>query len=399
MKKTIYVKSFFLVLALCWPSSASFTFAAEEAKPGSTVEETPPRKVGMERELVFKEDAQRDAQRKSVAAAQPHRYTARFELAFRCPNYPDRDLPLETVHTSQGNYLPEMAAIVNQIRPEKPNRYVEPAPDKAEHWLRILWNETDEKLKPPEDIVENLCTSSSVEVGYVTVKAGKVLVIRMKMQDDDKDVLAAKVRAVTLLIDEGLSPRCREGYVAAVKSLERYLGELEDALVKIEQRRADIKQEQEKLSSVKDLPEEALATLIAHKHMLTVKRAGIQARLEACRKILATSSNEQVESVKITAEIDLVGIEAEEKAVEEIIALRMRRTELQAQLDRDWPKISSQRDKVGQVEQLLDQHRQAIAENWAYPEVSEVLITSRPGDPAPERPAGQPAGQQPWWMQ
>ena len=95
--------------------------------------------------------------------------------------------------------------------------------------------------------------------------------------------------------------------------------------------------------------------------------------------------------------IELAGIEAEEKKVDEIIAMRMKRAELESDIKRNWSSILQERQEIGDMEELLNQHRRAVAENWAHPEVSEVLITIRPGKIEPNRSTEQP-GDKPWWM-
>ena len=401
MRKTNRVVFVFLGLALSWVASTPSSFAAETPKSDagthgivSNEDQPPARKFGSERDLVFKEAPKHERE----ARYDPTHYEAEFELVFRYPDYSEVDVPIQTT-TSRGlGRLPlELGAIVRQIEPRQVNPYTRPRPKKVEYWLRTLAGRIDAKRGPSKDMVDNLCATSSFDVGSAPVATEKVLVLRVKVRDDEKEALEQKIRTLTLLIDEGLSPKYHEDYLAAVKPLEQYLDELRSVVAEKEQGLAKTKKELEKLASVKDLPEGALSSLIAHKHLLCVKRAGVQARLEACQKILATAQNEQVRAARINADIELAGIEAEEKKVDEIIAARMKRTELEADIKRDWSSILRERQKIEDTEELLEQHRRAVAEKWAYPEMGEILVNVAPGKVEPNRSTEQ-SGETPWWM-
>ena len=64
-----------------------------------------------------------------------------------------------------------------------------------------------------------------------------------------------------------------------------------------------IEEQLEKLASVKDLPEGALSSLIAHKHLLSVKRGGARHGSKPVRRSwqrLKTSRSGQPESMQIS---------------------------------------------------------------------------------------------------
>ena len=328
MRKTNLVVFVFVGLALSWMASTPSSFAAEAPKSDAGTDavaskaEPPARKFGSERDLVFKEAPKHERE----ARYDPTHYEAEFELVFRYPDYSDVDVPIETTISRTVSRLPlELGAIVKQIDPRQVDPYAKARPKKVEYWLRTLAGRIDDKLRPSEDMVDSLCATSSFKARGTGTHTEKVLVLRVNVRDDEKETLEQKIRTLTLMIDEGLSPKYHEDYLAAVKSVEQHLDELRSATAEKEKQLAKIKEESEKLASVKDLPEGALSSLIAHKHLLAVKRAGVLARLEACRKILATAQNEQVRSARINADIELAGIEAEEKKVDEIIVARMKR--------------------------------------------------------------------------
>lgn len=109
--------------------------------------------------------------------------------------------------------------------------------------------------------------------------------------------------------------------------------------------RADLKQiladqaacvkELDGLEGYKDVGNEAVAKFTAQIRLISVDMAGVQARLDACDKILAARPDRpnpartyHVETLKITAEIELVGLVARKASLEEIAKKGQRRNEL-----------------------------------------------------------------------
>ncbi len=389
MRRTNQVVLAFFGLVLGWVAFMSTSYGAEAPAPEVVADDAaakdakpPAGKLGTERELVFKDSP------RTRAGYDPSHYEAEFELVFRYPDYSDVDAPIETTSTSRVRDLPpKLGAIVNQTNPRDVNPYAKPRPGKVEYWLRTLAGRINEKLRPPKGLVDSLCATSSFGAGSASTHTERVLVLKVKVRDDEKDALEKKIRALTLLVDEGLSPQYHEDNIASVKLLEQYLGELKNSAAEKEERHAEMKQELGTLDSVKDLSQDALSTLIAHKHMLTVKRAGARARIDAGKKLLATGHSEQIMTTRFNAEIELAGIEAEEKKVDEIIATRMKRTELEAEIKRNW-------DRLGRTK---SETSRAVAEDWAYPEMSEILVTVTPGKIEPNRSTEQSGGK-PWWL-
>ena len=80
----------------------------------------------------------------------------------------------------------------------------------------------------------------------------------------------------------------------------------------------------EDLKGFEDITAEAFANFTTQQRLISVNVAGINARIEACNKILrrdalSPARIEQVETVKTSAEIELVGLAAKKAALEEIV--------------------------------------------------------------------------------
>ncbi|MGO8748446.1 MAG: hypothetical protein ACLQNE_20925 [Thermoguttaceae bacterium] len=91
--------------------------------------------------------------------------------------------------------------------------------------------------------------------------------------------------------------------------------------------------ELEDLGVEDDLSAEAFANFTTQQRLVSVDMAGINARIEACNKILrrgalSPARIEQVETLKTSAEIELVGLAAKKAALEEIVAKGRRRLQL-----------------------------------------------------------------------
>ncbi len=133
------------------------------------------------------------------------------------------------------------------------------------------------------------------------------------------------VQSFLCLYDYGLSypvqKECLREKQAAAKRLAQFRENLEKSQAVI----ADCDKQLEGLSAYKDVSKETLATYCVQQRMLDVDMAGMKARIKACNKILesrkelSTPRAEQVETVKITAEIELVGLEARQSTIAKIV--------------------------------------------------------------------------------
>ena len=141
------------------------------------------------------------------------------------------------------------------------------------------------------------------------------------------------VQTLLRVYDYGLAYPVQRKYLlerrAAAKKLDQYRDEL-DKLMMV---KADYGKQLDGLASYEDINDQALVTYRAQQRMLDVDTAGIKARIDACNKILErkeipAARVEQVETVKITAEIELVGLDARQSAIGKIIQNGEKRVQL-----------------------------------------------------------------------
>ena len=116
----------------------------------------------------------------------------------------------------------------------------------------------------------------------------------------------------------------QENTLAAKETFEKELPQLRESLKQSQDELATLEKRLEDLSEYKDISQEALADFTTQQRLISVDMQGVKARIAACHKILRggrlTSSRvEQLETIKITAEIEMVGLAARKGAIEEIV--------------------------------------------------------------------------------
>jgi hypothetical protein len=106
---------------------------------------------------------------------------------------------------------------------------------------------------------------------------------------------------------------------------------------KLKKAQADLskaQQEMEKYQEFADITHEALTGLTTQRRMLEVDLAGIKARIEACQEMLAKSGNmpaarkDQIETARVTAEIELRGLDAKRAEIDRIVNGAQKRQKL-----------------------------------------------------------------------
>ncbi len=203
-----------------------------------------------------------------------------------------------------------------------------------------LARNTPENRLPSKDIVLAL-----------TTKAGTLIRSRIQVSPNPNDprtsrfdyhfeVLAPTperaeelVEGLLVLYDWGLSYATQKEYLRLRQAAEKRLSGRRDAAKKATVELSSIKTQLEELKEFEDLTSESLVNFTTQLRLISVDLAGIRARIEACHRILVRESAsksraEQVETVKVTAEIELVGLAARKAAIEEIVENGRRRLEL-----------------------------------------------------------------------
>lgn len=115
------------------------------------------------------------------------------------------------------------------------------------------------------------------------------------------------------------------------------------------------------LKQFEDITQEALVNFITQQRLISVDMQGVKARIAACNKILGGGTErrltpsrvEQLETLKITAEIELVGLAARKEALEDLVNKGRERRKVFA-------KRVQARNRVGSLERGISQILEGI---------------------------------------
>jgi hypothetical protein len=168
-------------------------------------------------------------------------------------------------------------------------------------------------------------------------------------------------RAVVTLLDYGFSFPMQRDCLLRKKPEQEKLATLHASLTEIEAEMAGCQKQIEAFAEYEDVTQEALNGLITQQRLISVDLAGVRARIAACTKILAgrdrlrPSQVEQVEQIKITAEIELVGLEARKAAIDLIVGKTTERRELSE-------KLAGAQVRAASVEKRIDSAQSRIEE-------------------------------------
>ena len=125
---------------------------------------------------------------------------------------------------------------------------------------------------------------------------------------------------------DSVSFSLQENTLAAKEAFEKELPQLRESLKQSQDESATLEKLLEGLSEYKDISQEALVNFTTQQRLISVDMQGVKARIDACNKILGGAARrltpslvEQLETIKLTAEIELVGLAARREALEEIV--------------------------------------------------------------------------------
>ena len=186
------------------------------------------------------------------------------------------------------------------------------------------------------------------------------------------------VRAIVSLFDNGYSQQLHAKYVSRREYSEKALPANRAELKKAQQDHAAHEAQLKELEDYEDISVEMLTDLNSQKRLIAVDLAGINARIGICNEILAKRNSpsriEQVETVKITCEIELIGLAAKKAAIEELIEKGRKRAELHAKVGESESLSLHCSHQVGRFENLVSEYKAATEQHMAFGEVGKVTI-------------------------
>jgi len=214
--------------------------------------------------------------------------------------------------------------------------------------LAQLLENVPEEHRPAQELVEALKTDWYYHVSYWPAGMGggggmgggfSGMVgggLRFQIQAPSVEEVKQYTRAVVDLFDYGRSVPLQKALIELRGRYEAELAELRRQAAEAESAIAKLREDLEAYKDVEDLDAETLADLTTQQRLITVDLAGVKARIEACEEIRARllktgapgSRIEQVETIKVTAEIEMVGLTARRDVIGEIVERARKKRDL-----------------------------------------------------------------------
>lgn len=196
--------------------------------------------------------------------------------------------------------------------------------------------------------------------------------LRAPTPDRGKDL----VRALLTVFDYGASLPKYENYVELKQYYESKLPDWQAAVKEAEQKHKEAQKALEKFietTGKEQLTKEEVASLAAQKRQIAVDEAGAKARIAACEKIVKGGLTgwrlNNVDAVKTTAEIELVGLAAKRAAIEEILDGSKKRSELTAKRNVLAEALAGAEGRVKEAQRRLAIYSTAIEQKMPFAEV------------------------------
>ena len=255
--------------------------------------------------------------------------------------------------------------------------------------VKSLLDNAPRERWPSEAVVSLLTTNPGPHVRART----RELVARgpngARMGHQSLEVLAptaeearALVEGLLTLLDKGFfrpfQAECLRGKRTFAEDAAKYRAEANQH----REEAAGYQKELDGLKEYKDINKEAVGKFTAQVRLIGADIKGVQARLVACEKILATHQGlrsprtTQVETLKITAEIELVGLVARKAALEEIVNKGQRRNELVTKKSRPSAQLRQKEKWVADAEKGVAHYEAQRLRVVPYP-VKDGKVTIR----------------------
>jgi hypothetical protein len=189
------------------------------------------------------------------------------------------------------------------------------------------------------------------------------------------------------ILDHGLCYSNQQYCLRARQTPDRELAELRAEVNRRQEELTQLEKEREALDEFKDLDQTALGALKAQRRLVAVDMAGAQAQIDACHRILGelragtmrlgmklSTAVEQVETLKIEAEIDLVGLTARKEAIDQLVEKAQARLDLGKKVSGASRTIGFRQRSVSSIEETLLKYEAALKANEPFPVRGKITI-------------------------
>jgi hypothetical protein len=190
------------------------------------------------------------------------------------------------------------------------------------------------------------------------------------------------VQGVLSFYDYGVFYPLQKGALTLKRAYEKRLEEDRASLKEVEAGLPALEKQLEGLEEYADITSEALVSFVTQQRLISVDMRGVKARIDACNKILAgipsqSRRREQLETLKITAEIELVGLAARKEAIEEIVKKGGQRKELSGKLAQANAKVGSLEGEVSSILAGITHYEAELKNCMPYPVKDGKVVIRR----------------------
>lgn len=209
-------------------------------------------------------------------------------------------------------------------------------------------------------------------------------------------------RGLLILLDYGFYRPVHQGQLDNVELRKRELAEIRDKYEAVTAEVAKLQDLLERQSEYSDIAAESLNSLITQQRMISVDLAGVTARLEACTVLLTKThklpSRDRLEELKVTAEIELVGLSAKKAAIDAIVKGAKARKETLGALMKAQSLRSRVNGNLRQGDSRLADAEEIVEENTPLEVMGDVAIRRIEWVPVEEGRGQRGGSSSPWWQ-
>jgi hypothetical protein len=228
-------------------------------------------------------------------------------------------------------------------RAEKPARKPAGKPFDSKQYFKQLASKIPKTRLPPKN---NLAFfTEEADDGYVQFQPRGAGYSEFRILAPSPERAAELAQTLVQLFDEGLTAPIQQFIPQQIQAAKKKIQNSKSARAKAQKEQAEYKKKLE--ASEEEISRDELSSLKTQRRLLSVDLAGVKARIGAAAKILTqrnqlgTSRIEQVENIKITAEIELAGLVARQKTLDEIIQSARQRIEFKEKAQRAGEMVGS----------------------------------------------------------
>ncbi|HUT90694.1 MAG TPA: hypothetical protein VMY37_14420 [Thermoguttaceae bacterium] len=234
------------------------------------------------------------------------------------------------------------------------------------HWFGNLVEKTPKERLPSREVVSILTQNAGRHVLSRTFDDHDApdgfRVVEFNVLGPTPELVKELVAAILQLYDYGLSYPIQHEYLRLAQQGETLLADLCPELKKADAELAQQKKQLEPYREYEDITEQSLADLMTQRRLLLVDLAGVEARIGACSKILSgppmnVDRTSRVETIKVSAEIELVGLRARKDYIDHVVEKGRQRQELSAKVEPARKRVDELSSRVSRAGSSLEEYR------------------------------------------